>query len=376
MSTHALQEDCFLPKQNALKACPLKRSRLVKQGDPMFPLQMPAIEEASFSRCEEHGEMSEAGNAPGPTRKADARIKDSIYNAFRRDDILRAVEQDYIDVRVKNGVVSLSGHIVNSTSRIRIEAAIRDIPGITGVQNTLVLDDKLTHEVAASLGALEHTYDCKFYTGVSHGLVSLNGIVSDENVKWLAEKCAANHPNVRGVINHVQVSGMAIGSTNRPFLQPTIGETIYFLDGICGVVKQVIIDPNNRRVVAMTVFGQFADQPQELKSLNREEIRLPESLVIVPMDVVRYLTRVSGFLTIRSDESKRYLDFNSMFFDLPAWDWVPPYPYCPDHVLFPAEQQHMENQTSQQVSYAPAATVALAEQLTQDHPLDNDSLGG
>jgi hypothetical protein len=36
----------------------------------------------------------------------------------------------------------------------------------------------------------------------------------------------------------------------------------------------------------------------------------------------------------------------------------------------------MENQTSQQVSYAPVATVALAEQLTQHHPLDNDSLGG
>jgi osmotically-inducible protein OsmY len=342
----------------------------------MFPLQMPAIKEPAFSRCEENGEMSETGNDPGLTRKADTRIKNSIYQALWKDDILRAVEQTQLDVHVKDGAVYLSGHIVNTTSRNRIEAAIRDIPGIVGVQNNLVLDDRLTHEVAASLGALEHTYDCKFYTGVSHGLVSLNGMVRNQDVKLLAEKRAADHPNVRGVINHVQVSGVAIGPTNRPFLQPTIGEIIYFLDGISGVVKQVIIDPNNRRVVAMTVLGQFPDRAQKLKSLNGEGARSPERLVVVPMDVVRHLTRVSGFLTIRSDESTRYLDFNSMFFDLPAWDWVPPYPYCPDHVLFPAEQQHMENQTSQQVSYAPVATVALAEQLTQDHPLDNDSLGG
>ena len=81
--------------------------------------------------------------------------------------------------------------------------------------------------------------------------------------------------------------------------------------------------------------------------------------------MVRYLTRVSGFLTIRSDESTRYLDFNSMFFELPAWNWVPPFPYCPHHVLFPARKQSMEEQTA-----------AQAEQMTWNQLLDNDSLGG
>jgi osmotically-inducible protein OsmY len=342
----------------------------------MFPLQLPALVEAEVSRCEDQGEMSEAGNAPGPTRKADARIKDSIYKALWKDDILRAVEQDQLDVHVKEGAVYLSGHIVNMTSRNRIEAALRNIPGIVGVQNKLVLDDRLTHEVAASLGALEHTYDCKFFTGVSHGLVSLNGVVRNQDVKLLAEKRAANHPNVRGVINHVQVSGVARGAPNRPFLQPTIGETLYFLDGISGVVKQVIIDPNNRRVVAMTVLGQFPDRAQKRKSLDGEGARSPDRLIIVPMEVVRHLTRASGFLTIRGDESKRYVEFNSMFFDLPAWDWVPPYPYCPNHVLFPADQQPMEKEASQQVSYAPAATAAQAEQLIWNQLLDNDSPGG
>src|SRR5215211_6303946 len=112
-----------------------------------------------------------------------------------------------MDVHVKNGVVYLSGHIVNTSSRNRIEKAIRAIPGIVGIQNNLVLDDKLTLEVAGSLGKLEHTYGCKFFTGASHGVISLNGNVSDENVKLLAEKRVASHPNVRAVINNVRVSG-------------------------------------------------------------------------------------------------------------------------------------------------------------------------
>ena len=86
-------------------------------------------------------------------------------------------------------------------------------------------------------------------------------------------------------------------SPEQPFLQPTIGETIYFLDGISGVVNQVIINPNNRRVVAMTVRAQFANQRQELKSLNNGKALSPERLVVLPMDVVRYMTKVSGFLT-------------------------------------------------------------------------------
>jgi osmotically-inducible protein OsmY/uncharacterized protein YkvS len=341
----------------------------------MFPVQKSAIKPDEFSRCEERIQIKEDGNSPDPFRKTDAAIKESVYHAFRKDDVLRAIEFDQIDVHVKNGVVYLSGHIVNTNSRNRIEAALWTIPGTPDFQNHLVLDDRLTHEVAISLGTLEHTYNCKFFTGVSHGLVSLNGIVSDEHVKLLAEKCAAAHPNVRGVINHVRVSGAEPGLPDQPFLQPAIGQIIYFLDGISGVVRQVIINPNNRRVVAMTVLGHFADQRQELTSWNRADARSPDHLVVVPMDVVRYLTRVSGFLHIRSDEKKRYMDFDPTHFSNSKNGWKAPYPYCPEDVLFPVEYQDEENQTSQQLPGS-LLTVALAEPLLWEQLLANDSLGG
>lgn len=341
----------------------------------MFPVQVPTIKPDVFSRCEERIQRTEDGNSPDPIRKTDAAIKASVYHAFLKDDVLRAIEFDQIHVHVKNGIVYLSGHIVNTTSRNRIEAALRTLPGMLDFQNHLVLDDRLTHEVAISLGPLEHTYNCKFFTGVSHGVVSLNGIVSDEHVRLLAEKCAAAHPNVRGVINHVRVSGAELGLPDPPFLQPAIGENIYFLDGISGVVRQVIINPNNRRVVAMTILGQFADKRQGLKSLNRIEGLSPERLVVIPMDVVRYLTRASGFLHIHSDESKRYVDFDPTHFSSPTNGWKAPYPYCPDDVLFPVEKRDVEYQILEQVPRSPFV-VAWIEQPLSAELLANDSLGG
>src|ERR1043165_1392643 len=306
----------------------------------MLATQLPRINPVEFSRCEEIEQKTGHGKRLSQGEKTDATIKRSIEHALWSDTVLRAIEYHEIDVHVKNGIVHLHGHIAGATSRSRIENAIRSVPGLLGIQNDLVLDDKLTLEVATSLGELEHKYDCKFFTGASHGVISLNGTVSDENVKRLAEKRAAGNPNVRGVINNVRVSAAEQALPDPPFLQPTIGETIYFLDGVSGFVKQVIINPNNRRVIAMTVRAQFADL-REITILNSSSGQSAERLVVLTMDLVRYLTKVSGFLNINSTEQKRYLNFDPASFRTPSVGWTPPYPYCPDNVLFPLEQREI-----------------------------------
>ena len=341
----------------------------------MFPAQTSRTNPDELSRCEERSQLMDHGKSLSKIQNTDMAIKESVDRAIWNDDVLRAIEYYEIDVHVKNGVVYLNGHIVSTTSQNRIEKAIRSIPGIRSIQNHLVLDDKLTNEVAISLGTLEHVHACKFFTGASHGVVSLNGIVGDEQVKWLAEKCVARNPDVRAVINHVRVSGAELELQDQPFLQPTIGEIIYFLDGISGVVKQVIVNPDNRRVVAMTVSGRFADQQQELKSFKNGEARSSERLVVLSMNLVRYLTRTSGFLHISSHERGRYPDFDSASFRAPNVEWTPPYPYCPEDVLFPIEQQSGENHGLQQLPQSPAI-VALEEQLLWEQLLANDSLGG
>lgn len=342
----------------------------------MFSTQISGENPNEISRCEERGKGGDHGMKLSPIEKIDADIKESIYHAFWKDSVLRAMEYHEIDIRVKDAVVYLNGHIVSTTSQNRIKNIMAAIPGVLGIKNDLVLDDKLTLEVASALGALEHTYDCKFFTGTSHGVVSLNGVVSSDKVRLLAAKVVASHPHVRGVINNVRTSGNKMKAQDQPFLQPAIGEVIYFLDGISGVVKQVIINPNNRRVIAMTIQGKFTDPRYEVSpsTYGNGKAQLPDQLVTVSMKAVRYLTRVSGFLYIQSSERTRYLDFDPGLFVAPAHDWQPPYPYCSEDVLFPIEYLdadiHIENDPEQFPFGAVIEEASIREQF-----FATDSLG-
>ena len=300
----------------------------------MYQTQPQKIHLDEISRCEERNSGVEDRKDLTPSQKSDSELRENIYHAFWKEDVLRALEYFEIDVLVKNGIVHLNGHIMSSSSQGRIESAMQSVSGILGIKNNLVLDDKLTTDVATSLGALEHSHDCKFFTGSSHGVISLNGKVKSEKVKLLAGQCAAQNPNVRGVINNIQVAGVKSQPQTQPFMQPTIGVVIYFLDGISGIVKHVIVNPNNRRVVAMVLQGRFVDQflPDPT---NSSEPPSAERRITVPMRAVRFLTKSSGFLHIRSYESNRFMDFDPDAFVSPDPTWTPPYPYCPDDVLFP-----------------------------------------
>lgn len=335
----------------------------------MYSAQLPITNSDEFSRCEERKRKADRKEGLSPIQKTDAAAKGLIERALGRDGILRAIEHE-INIQVKNGIVYLYGHIVNTSSKRRVENAIGSIPDILGMQNKLILDDKLTFEVAGSLGELEHIYDCKFFTGASHGVISLNGNVKDEHVKLLAERRAASHPSVRGVVNNVRVAGAEQEEEEQPFLQPAIGAIIYFLNGVSGVVKQVIINPDNRRVKAMIIQGRFTDQHDTHTS------RGPVHLVAVPMNEVRYLTKVSGFLYINSNERNRYTEFNPGGFFTPENGWNPPHPYCPEDVLFSVKKwDDVEHPVSEKLPQSPFV-VAQVEQPRQEEVLaNNNSLG-
>jgi osmotically-inducible protein OsmY len=341
----------------------------------MISEQIPKSYAQKTVRCDERVLIPEHGKELDPVEKKDAGLKTDIANAFWKDDVLRALEYHEIDVRVQNGVVHLNGHIVGTGSQNRINNALRTVAGIVEIKNHLILDEKLTLEAAAALGDLEHTYGCKFFTGTSHGVVSINGTVKDKNVRLLAEKCVSENPNTRGVINNVQVLGNEQMVQDQPFLQPAIGQTIYFLDWAFGVMDQVIINPNNRRVIAMIVRGKFTSQQPDPNSEMDANTFPVERSIIVPMSTVRHLTRTSGFLYINSSQRNRYMDLYLVHFITPPQSWVPPYPYCPDDVLFPVEYKDM----NMQIEYNPDQ-YSFAK-LSKDTPLGkqllaNDSLGG
>jgi osmotically-inducible protein OsmY len=341
----------------------------------MYQEQVAHTNLDEISRCEERRQMPDPEKSLSPIQKTDAVIKESINNALWKDDVLRALEYNEIDVHVKNGVVYLNGHIVGSSSQNRIRNAVQGIPGILDIKNNLVLDDRLTLEVAESLGKLEHTFNCKFFTGVSHGAVVLHGEVSSMDVRLSAEKCAASHPQVRGVINAIRVPGVDLDIQDYRLVQPLIGEKMYFLDGISGIVRQVVINPDNRRVAAITIQGYFDESRRNLTYSNVSGGQSAEQLLVVPVRVMGHVTKSSGFLTIQSTDSTNYQEFDASLFSVPNQDWVPPYPYCPNEVLFPVGYQRLDKKL-ENISNRASSTIKTEMQEMSEELLYNDSLGG
>src|SRR5512135_2343677 len=177
----------------------------------MFPAQMPQTDPDELLRCRDSSPFSDESSP------ADMDLAHEVDNALRQDVILRAVDYGSVEIRVRDGIVSLYGHVVSRTNRQRVENTIRGLHGIAGIKDHLIADDRLLAEVATSLGLLEHTYGCKFFTGVSHGVVMLSGTVDDTKTRLLAEQWVAGNPNVRAVINSVRVRASGSHLADLPF---------------------------------------------------------------------------------------------------------------------------------------------------------------
>jgi osmotically-inducible protein OsmY len=276
-----------------------------------------------------------------PDYKTDAVIYDEIDRALWSDQMLRYTDYRQIDVRVKDGCVFLSGHVISTQNKRLIENTVWKIPGILGFKIHLIADDVLVLKVAGALGQVEHEYGVKFYTGVHHGVVEMSGEVGSLEVRCLAEKCVASIPWVRGVINDVSVPGEDIKAVDRRFLQPRIDQEIFFDDGYSGNVKRVIITPGNRRVTGMIVERRDTDPHLALQPLDGSNKKIVKRLVVIPLSEIDHLTQSAGFLRKNGQKAGQYADFDIACFALPEINWTPPYPYCPEDVLFPVENMSL-----------------------------------
>jgi osmotically-inducible protein OsmY len=282
-----------------------------------------------------------------PEYHDDQSIGEEVDRALWKDEILRNTEYHQIDVQVRDGIVVLNGY-VSSSSQWRIETALKNIPGILGVKSYLIADDKLLLQVVAALVKIEQIEGNHVFAKVQNGGVVLSGKVISIEIRDFAEQRAANVPWVRAVINNIEIPGVNLEPEDQRFLQPVIGKNIYFKDGLSGVVRQVIINQNNLRVANVVIQGQFPEAQNRLGSGTNGQQLTPDRLAVIPVNVIRYLTNASGFLLIDSTETTRYQDYYPDRVVSPDADWVPPYPYCIDHVRFwkNIEPEKEENATT------------------------------
>lgn len=292
----------------------------------MSVTHLPITDSHELSRCREKKGGSALDGELNSSQITDARIQQSINEAFRKDGVIRSTEYPDFDAEVEEGTVYLNGHVTDESGQARILKAVEATSGVQKVVNNLVLDDVLSRQISAMLAKLPQSDECVFKTGATHGVVVLSGQVPTSDLWKAAERTAASHPQARGVSNYLHISDVNLGTRERRFVQPVSGAILKFQDGASGTVKQVVIDPDNRRVSDVVLEGGFPADAQT-----------QEGMIVVSIDLLSYMTRESGALLIDSSEQDKYTRFDPARFTSPPEEWIPPYPYCKEDILFRRE---------------------------------------
>jgi osmotically-inducible protein OsmY len=131
------------------------------------------------------------------------------------------VNAAHIGVSVKDGVVTLSGHVESYAEKVAAEKAAKRVQGVQAVANEFDVklpdDSRRTDEdiAVAAVNALYSRFFVpadKIKVTVNKGWITLEGEVAWKFQKNAAEKAVRNLPGVVGVINEIKI---------KPRLAPT-----------------------------------------------------------------------------------------------------------------------------------------------------------
>ena len=74
------------------------------------------------------------GKAPRGYKRSDQRIMDDIFDVVSSDFMLDSSD---VEINVSNGVVTLSGYVLDRRDKRRIEDVVESIPGVIDVENRI-----------------------------------------------------------------------------------------------------------------------------------------------------------------------------------------------------------------------------------------------
>lgn len=259
--------------------------------------------------------------------RSDAALTAAVNKALWEDVILRRTEYRQIHVKVENSIVYLYGYVSLPSVKVRAERAALKTDSIWKVENLLTIDSELQIAVAQAIGKDPRTQKARIFIGSHNGFITLSGEASDLEARTAAQEKAVSIPEVRGVLNSIRVPGIDIKTEGQRALQPIIGAGIYATDILIGVVEKVVINPDNRLVIAILANAVFPDPTQMGSNWLWNEHLYVESRIIIPIDMIRHQSESDIFLKVKGREAAALEAFDTSSYASPDENWQPPYPY-------------------------------------------------
>jgi osmotically-inducible protein OsmY len=142
----------------------------------------------------------------------DEEIKHEVVKEIKRERKIN--NPDRIEVTVKEGVVTLSGHVDHYMDQITAVAAAESVPGVEGVAQEIEVelpaaskrdDIEIAHSACAALEYNSIIPRERVKVSVSDGWITLEGDLQEEHQKKEAENTVSKVLGVRGVTNNIVV---------------------------------------------------------------------------------------------------------------------------------------------------------------------------
>jgi osmotically-inducible protein OsmY len=170
---------------------------------------------AAFKKPSGLSERSSISEGPSTTfgnaARMDMQIEQDVRDELEMEPSVRAVA---IDVRVRNGVATLSGVVDGEGERWLIESAARRIAGVREILSAQLkvfapditpADDDITRDCERVLSRLTPKADYAVGVMVSKGWVTLSGDVAEGYERRIAETEVGSLLSVHGVNSQVRV---------------------------------------------------------------------------------------------------------------------------------------------------------------------------
>ena len=123
---------------------------VVRRGGPLGKDTVIPVEWASLmTRDEIFLDVGREELDKLPEYRDDDRIESDVLSALWDDTDLPPAELQFVEVRVRDGIVELRGNTLTEDARAKIEDAVRTVPGVLGVRNQLTSFERLAAELVA-----------------------------------------------------------------------------------------------------------------------------------------------------------------------------------------------------------------------------------
>lgn len=288
-----------------------------------------------------------------PPYRDDEELREAVEQALWRDDSIRieVLEQDALILQVHDGIVTLSGYIRSRAQHRRMEALIRQVPGVLEIEDQTIADDELEIAVAAALAQDNRTRGQLIRVRARLGYVNLLGDVPDAAVRDAAEEVAARVPGVRAVMNFLCTPEEPQHLPQQQPIDARIGQPVFATRLMLGTVTRVILNPRSRQVTGLVVEGELSDPEHADPKTLPDEWPKRRRTLLVPASCVGKVTAGGVFLNLNDWQAVHLPDFNPASYTAPEATWQPPFPYRREEVLLERRtEQAIPTQAEHRVS--------------------------